>query len=85
MDTLILVICIISLIISVGCLIVAISLFKSIKDLRETGVTDKKLDDIKESVYNEFSRNRTEQNQLGQTQRTEMSAKMADIEKSLKR
>ena len=57
MDVLILVICIISLIVSVGCLIAAIYLFKSIKGLKENGITDKKLDEIKESVYNEFKKN----------------------------
>lgn len=83
MDTVILIICIISLFACVGCLIAVLALISNVKGMKDEGRTDKKLDEIKESVYNEFSRNRTEQNQLGQAQRTEMSEKMGEISKKL--
>jgi hypothetical protein len=41
------------------------------------------MDEMKESIYNEFSRNRTEQNRAAQVQREEIATQIAAINKSL--
>ena len=83
MDTGILIICIVMLLISVGSLIAVVSIINKINKLSDNKSSDKKLEEIKESIYNEFSRNRTEQNQQNQSQREEVSKQMAEINKRL--
>ncbi len=83
MDIIILIIGIVSLLVSVVCLIVAVSLYGKINRFSESSKTEKKLDELKESIYNEFSRNRSEQNVIGQAQREEVSKQIAEINKRL--
>lgn len=83
MDVVILIFSIILMIISLVCLGAVFSLYSKINRLSENGKNDKKLDELKESIYNEFSRNRSEQNTIGQAQREEVSKQIAEINKRL--
>lgn len=83
METTILIICIFMLCISLGSLIAVIALFLKVRKMADTGKNDKWFAELKESVYNEFSRNRTEQNNLGQAQREEVSRQISEINKRL--
>lgn len=60
-----------------------ISRIKKIEDNREDDKNEKKLDELKESIYNEFSRNRTEQNNTALAQREEVSRKIGEVSKNL--
>ncbi len=84
MDTFILIICIFSLCVSVGCLVAVIAVYEKTKKLSDSGKTERQLGELKESIYNEFSRNRTEQNAVARAQRDEVSRQMSDINKQLK-
>lgn len=83
MDTYILIICIALLLISFGCLVAVIALYNRISKLSDNGQTEKKLDELKESIYNEFSRNRSEQSRSAQAQREEVSKQIFEINKRL--
>ncbi len=83
MDTVILIICIIMLFISIGSLLAVFAMLARINKLSDSKETEKKLDEMKESIYNEFSRNRTEQSQMGQAQREEVSKQIAEVNKRL--
>ena len=83
MDTYILIICIILLLISLGCLVAVIALYNRMSKLSDNGQTEKKLDELKESIYNEFSRNRSEQSRSAQAQREEVSRQIVEINKRL--
>lgn len=83
MDNYILIICIALLFISIGCLIAVIALYARISKLSDGSQNEKKIDDLKESIYNEFSRNRSEQASSAQAQRTEVSKQIAEINKRL--
>ena len=83
MDIIILIIGIVLLIISLVCLAAVFVLYGKISKLSESGNNDKKLDELKESIYNEFSRNRNEQNVVAQAQREEVSKQISEINKSL--
>ena len=82
MDIFILIICLLSLCVSIGSLLAVLAIFSRVRTIGNDD-TAKKLDDVKESIYNEFSRNRTEQSRLGQAQREETSRQIADINKQL--
>ena len=83
MDTYILIICIALLVLSAGCLVAVVALYSKISKLSDGTQTDKKLDELKESIYNEFSRNRSEQAASAQAQRNEVSKQISEINKRL--
>ena len=84
MDTSILVICIILLATSLVCVAAVFAMWAKIKRLDEkSGDGDKKTDVLRESIYNEFARNRTEQSQSALAQREEMAKRIADVNRSL--
>ncbi len=86
MDIVIIVICVFLLILCGASLLLTLSLLsklKKIEDNRDDDKNDKKLDELKESIYNEFSRNRTEQNNAAQVQRDEVSRKIGEVSKNL--
>ena len=86
MDAIIIVLCAVLLIISGITLFFSLSMLSRIKTLEENkdnSKNDKKLDELKESIYNEFSRNRTEQNNSAQAQRDEVSRKIGEVSKNL--
>ncbi len=81
MDNLILILCIIMLILSFVSLAAIFVLFAKLRGLQDNRENEKKLDELRESIFNEFSRNRSEQNRLGQAQREEVSKQIAEINK----
>ena len=83
MDTYILIICIALLVLSAGCLVAVVALYSKISKLSDGAQTEKKLDELKESIYNEFSRNRSEQAASAQAQRAEVSKQISEINKRL--
>lgn len=83
MEPIILVLCILVFLISLVSLGVAFLLMMRIKTMSQKENDNYKLDELKESVYNEFSRNRTEQNRLGQAQREEISKQISELNKRL--
>ena len=83
MDNYILAICVALFFVSAGCLIAVISLYSRISKLGDNSATDKKLDELKESIYNEFSRNRGEQTMSAQAQRAEVAKQISEINKRL--
>lgn len=83
MDYVILALCVLMLIISVLCLMYTASIAKKLREKDDSDEKDKKLDELKESIYNEFSRNRSEQNQAAAAQRNELAKQIAEMNKSL--
>ena len=86
MEIVIIVLCVFLLIVCAVSLFLTLSLIsriKKIEDNREDDKNEKKLDEIKESIYNEFSRNRTEQNNTALAQREEVSRKIGEVSKNL--
>ena len=86
MEIVIIVLCVFLLIVCAVSLFLTLSLIsriKKIEDNREDNKNEKKLDELKESIYNEFSRNRTEQNNSAQVQREEVSRKIGEVSKNL--
>ena len=85
MEILTFVLTLITLLISVVCLYLVYSLIKKVNEKTNNSETDKKLDEMRESIYNEFSRNRSEQNQSALAQRREIEQKINEINKSLEK
>lgn len=86
MEDLILVICIVLLCICAACFVCVIAMWSKLKKFsNDNEGYDKKSDELRESIYNEFSRNRAEQNQAALTQRQEVSGKIAEVNKSLEK
>ena len=85
MEILTFVLTLITLLISVVCLYLVYSLIKKLNEKANNSETDKKLDEMRESIYNEFSRNRSEQNQSALAQRREIEQKINEINKSLEK
>ena len=86
MEIVIIVLCVFLLVMCGVSLFLTLSLIsriKKIEDNREDDKNEKKLDELKESIYNEFSRNRTEQNNAAQAQREEVSRKIGEVSKNL--
>lgn len=83
METVILIICILMLFISIGSLLAVFAMLSRINKLAGNKDSEKKLDELKESIYNEFSRNRTEQSRMGQAQREEVSRQISEVNKRL--
>ena len=83
MEIALLIIGIISLGLSLVCLYFVFSISKDVKNSRHDERNEKKLDELRESIYNEFSRNRNEQNQSSQNQRTELESKLSEINRTL--
>lgn len=84
MDVLILVICIFVLLSSLICLAAVFAMWSKVKRLDEkNNADDKKTDELRESIYNEFARNRSEQNQSALAQRQEIANKIIDVNRSL--
>ena len=81
MDPLILVVCIATLLLSFCCLIAMIILFVRVSKIGDGKQTEKKLEELKESIYNEFSRNRSEQAANAQAQRNEVSKQISELNK----
>ncbi|MBQ4090830.1 MAG: DNA recombination protein RmuC [Clostridia bacterium] len=82
MDILNFVVAMAGLVVSIICLVSLVKINKSMDSIGK-GDSDKKLDEMREGIYNEFARNRTEQNQTALAQRTEVSAKISEVNKSL--
>ncbi len=85
MDIFILILSTVTLAASLVCLFLVFSMTKRINESNKSGKNDKKLDELRESMYNEFSRNRNEQNQSALVQRRELEQKIAEINKSLEK
>ena len=83
MDIIILLVSIAALSVSVISLLTIMMMRSKMDKLNDNNGTEKKFDELRESVYNEFARNRNEQNQSALAQRQEMSAKISDVKKSL--
>lgn len=83
MEIALLIIGIISLCLSLVCLYFVFKISKDIKSSRHDEKNERKLDELRESIYNEFSRNRSEQNQSSQSQRTELESKLSEINRTL--
>ena len=84
MELWILIICIFLLIASLACLGIVFALWSRIKKLEEENSgEDKKADELRESIYNEFARNRTEQNHAALVQRQEIANKISEVNRSL--
>lgn len=74
-----------TLVIAIVCLISVYKMQKRIESNNSDTRTDKKVDELRESMYNEFSRNRNEQNQSSLVQRRELEAKITEINNSLEK
>ncbi len=85
MEITILIICILMLFVSLACLFYVIKLLKKVDENKSNDEDKKRLDDLREGIYNEFSRNRSEQNQAALAQRKEIAEKIAEINSSLER
>ena len=83
MDVVILIISIVLLVVSLGCLWAIYTLFGRISKLSDDGKTEKLISNLRESIYNEFSRNRSEQGAISQAQREELSLQIAELTKRL--
>ena len=83
MDNALLIICIISLFISAISLAVILVLFSKLRKLSEKDSQAEQFKDLKESIYNEFSRNRSEQIRLLQSQREELAVQIAAVTKGI--
>ena len=86
MDYIILALSIICIALSCACIYMIISIKRSMD--QNDNSNDKvyeQLDALKESIYNEFSRNRSEQNQTALAQRQEISNKIQDVSKNLEK
>ena len=79
MDIIIIILCALSLFISMGCLFYLIKLHGMQTDGKESERTEEMLKELKESLYNEFSRNRGELQTQSKLQRDEVSSKLKDI------
>jgi len=82
MDILILLVSIAALAVSAVCLFTVMPI-RSKLDKMGDGDSDKKLDELRESMYNEFARNRAEQNQASLAQRQEMANKISEVNRTL--
>ena len=83
MDIVIIIICACLLIVSSISLAITLSLMARLKKIENSNENNKKLDELKESMYNEFSRNRTEQNNSALSQREEISRQISEVNKRL--
>ena len=84
MELWILIIGIISLLTSLICLTAVFALTSKAKKLEQNASADnKRTDELRESIYNEFARNRTEQNQSALAQRQEIANKISEVNRSL--
>ncbi len=83
METTILILCAVMLVLSLGSFIAVIALFSRVNKLNHDRENQKKMDELRESIFNEFSRNRTEQSHLGKAQREEVSKQIGEIGKRL--
>ena len=83
MDIIILIVSIAALAVSVICLLTIMMMRSKMDKLNDNDATDKRFDELRESVYNEFARNRNEQNQSALAQRQEMATKISEVKKSL--
>jgi len=77
MDILILVVSLLSLTVAAICLLMLMRMRSGIQEADNTDGYDKKLDELREAIYNEFARNRSEQNQSALAQRQEMTNKIS--------
>ncbi len=85
MDIALLIISMMMFIVSVTCLFYVIKITKRMDMSDKNEKSEKKLDEMRESIYNEFSRNRSEQGQAALTQRKELDSKIAEINNSLEK
>ncbi len=80
-----LIIAIIMLFISGVCLFYVIKLSAKLDKTGNNEIDKKDLDELREGIYNEFSRNRSEQNQAALVQRKEIEDKISEINSSLQK
>ena len=83
METTILILSIIMICISAACLFYTMKIAKKVEEAKSDRTSDKRLDELRESIYNEFSRNRNEQNNSAMTQRKELESKLVEINTTL--
>lgn len=83
MDIAILILGVIMLAVSAACLFYTMKIAKKVDTVADNRNNDRKLDEMRESIYNEFSRNRSEQNQSQLTQRQDLEKKLAEINTTL--
>ncbi len=83
MDVAILIIGIVMLCISGISLFYVIRVAGRLEQSNNDEKNQKKLDELRESMYNEFSRNRSEQNQVALAQRKELDDKLSELNKAL--
>ena len=83
MDNALLIICIISLFVSAISLAAILVLFSKLRKLSGKDSQAEQFKDLKESIYNEFSRNRSEQIRLLQSQREELALQIAAVTKGI--
>ncbi len=80
MDIPIIIFSALSLLTSAVCLALLIKVLNSSKSQTPS---DRKLNDIQDSIYNEFSRNRTEQSTLSHAQRKELSDRLDEVSRKV--
>lgn len=85
METATLILGIFSIILSLVCIYIMLELSKKITQLKDkdSGVGDVK--DLKNTIYDEFSRNRTEQANVGKNQRDEISQRFSEMQDRLEK
>ena len=79
MEIAILILSVLMILISAACLFYTMKIVKKIDDNKNDRAGEKKLDELRESIYNEFSRNRNEQNNSAMAQRKELESKLKEI------
>ncbi len=85
MDILLVVLCLITLMISGVCLACILSMSLKLRKMSQSDNGDKKIDELRESMYNEFSRNRHEQSQSAMSQRQEVAKSISEVNSSLEK
>ena len=83
MEIAILILSVIMLAISAACLFYVTKIARKVEDRSNDRNNEAKLAELRESIYNEFSRNRNEQNNSALTQRKELEAKLLQINTTL--
>lgn len=83
MDTIITVLCIAAVASSAVTLILTALSLRSMRKMQDNGNCNKKLDELRECIYNEFSRNRSEQSGQAFAQRNELAKQISEVNKSL--
>ena len=83
MEYAILFLSVIMLFVSGACLLYTVKIAKKVENIGDESNSEKKLNEMRESIYNEFSRNRNEQNQSAMAQRKEIESRLSAINTTL--